>query len=55
MANDMEAFDLHRSCIPTTVFKSIVQDIDLMLLQYGPPLKYYTEVARLRFLSPIRS
>jgi hypothetical protein len=50
---DIETFDLHRSRMPTTVFKSIVQDIDLMLVQYGPPIDHETEEVRSWFLSPV--
>ena len=45
--NDIEAFDLRRSRIPTALFKSIVEDIDLMLVQYGPPIEHCTEEAML--------
>jgi hypothetical protein len=50
---DIEFFDLYRSRIPTALFKSIVQDIDVMLVQYGPPINHETEEARSRFLSPV--
>jgi hypothetical protein len=36
--DDIGTFDLYRSRIPTALFKSIVQDIDVMLVQYGPQL-----------------
>jgi hypothetical protein len=51
--NDIETFGLHRSRIPTKLFKLIVEDIDVMLVQYGPPIEHETEVARSRFLSPV--
>ena len=51
--HDIEFFDLYRSRIPTALFKSIVQDIDVMLVQYGPPINHETEEARSRFLSPV--
>jgi hypothetical protein len=38
--SDIETFRLHRSRIPTALFKSIVQDIDIMLVQYGPPIEH---------------
>ena len=50
---DIGTFRLYRSRIPTTLFKSIVQDIDIMLLQYGLPLYHQTEEARSRFISPV--
>jgi hypothetical protein len=51
--NDIEPLGLHRSRIPTKLFKSIVQDIDVMMVQYGPPIEHFTEEARFRFLSPV--
>jgi hypothetical protein len=51
--SDINTFELHRSRIPTALFKSIVQDIDIMLVQYGPPIEHETEEARSRFLSPV--
>jgi hypothetical protein len=50
---DITTFELHRSRIPTTLFKSIVEDIDMMLVQYGPPMDHETEEATSRFLSPV--
>jgi len=51
--NDVETFYLHRSRIPTALFKSIMEDIDVMLVQYGPMIEHETEEARSRFLSPV--
>jgi hypothetical protein len=51
--NDIETFGLHRSRIPTKLFKLIVQNIDVMMVQYGPPIEHYTEDTRSRFLSPV--
>ena len=50
---DIKTFELHCSCIPTTLFKSIVQDLDLLMVQYGPPIMHQTEEARPRFVSPV--
>jgi hypothetical protein len=50
---DSETFDLHRSWIPTALFKYIVQNIDVMQVQYGPPIQHKTEEARSQFLSPV--
>ena len=55
MLNDIGTFELHRSRIPTRIFKSIVEDMDIMLIQYGPPPEQKTEETRSRFLSPVRS
>ena len=52
--HDIATFDLHRSRIPTSLFKSIVQDMDVLLLQYGPPVEHITEEATSRFLAPVR-
>ena len=51
---DIGTFDLNRSRIPTAIFKSIVEDMDVMLVQYGPLPDHETEEARSRFLSPVR-
>jgi hypothetical protein len=50
---DIQTFELCRSRIPTELFRSIVQDIDIMQVQYGPPLDHETEQARSQFLSPV--
>jgi hypothetical protein len=51
--NDIETFGLRRSRIPTGLFKSIVQDIDVMLAQYGPLVEHRTVEATSRLLSPV--
>lgn len=53
MTRGVGTFTLCRSRISTKLFKSIVEDIDVMMLQYEPPIEHETEVARSRFLSPI--
>jgi len=50
---DISTFEVHRSRISTELFKSIVEDMDVMLVQYGPPHVHETEEARSRFFSPI--
>jgi hypothetical protein len=52
--NDITTFDLYRSRIPTSLFRSIVQDMDVLLSQYGPPIEHETEEATSRFLAPVR-
>ena len=52
--NDIATFDLYRSRIPTSLFRSIVQDMDVLLHQYGPPYEHETEEATSQFLSPVR-
>jgi hypothetical protein len=51
---DIQTFELHRSRIPTALFKSIVQDMDMMMVQYGPIPDHDHEEATSRFLSPVR-
>jgi hypothetical protein len=51
---DIQTFELHRSCIPTALFKSIVQDMDMMMVQHGPLPDHDHEEATSRFLSPVR-
>ena len=50
---DIEIFHVRRSRMPTALFKSIVEDIDSMLVQYGPPIEHQTEEATSQFLSPV--
>jgi hypothetical protein len=50
---DAPLFDLRRSRIPTALFRDIVTDIDVLLIQYGTLQNHTTEEARSRFLSPI--
>ncbi|KAF8223296.1 hypothetical protein L208DRAFT_1317370 [Tricholoma matsutake] len=47
---DITTFEIRRSRIPTHLFKSIVTDMDMMLMQYGPPPEHLTEEARSRVL-----
>lgn len=51
---DIATFDLYRSRIPTSLFRSIVQDMDVLLHQYGPPFEHATEEATSQFLAPVR-
>ena len=51
---DIRTFEIHRSRIPTHLFKSIVTDMDIILMQYGPPPEQLTQEARSRFSSPVR-
>ena len=49
--NDITTFDLCRSRIPTSLLKSIVEDMDILLRQYGPTDEHETEEAKSRFLA----
>ncbi|TDL16563.1 hypothetical protein BD410DRAFT_731203 [Rickenella mellea] len=51
--NDAVLFDLYRSRVPNVIFRSIVEDIDMLILQYGPLMDQANEEATSRTLSPI--
>jgi len=51
---DLGTFDLYRSRIPTQLFRSIVEDMDLLTIQYGPLPDQRNEETRSRFLAPVR-
>jgi len=51
---DIGTFEIHRARIPTDLFQSIVMDLDVMLVQYGPPAEHNNEEARSRFFSPVK-
>lgn len=51
--DDIGTFNLHRSRIPTDLFRSILEDMDVLLVQYGPLPAHRNEEAASRFLSPI--
>ena len=51
--SDVKTFELHRARIPDTLFKDVLQDMDIMQMQYGPPNVHKTEEARSRFLAPV--
>jgi len=51
---DAPTFELHRSRIPTSLFRRIVEDVDDMIMQYGPPEDHKTEESTSRFFSPVR-
>jgi hypothetical protein len=48
---DIGTFNLHRPRVPTHIFISIVEDIDMLLIQYGPPYEHKTAEATSLFLS----
>ena len=50
---DVPVFNLRRSRIPTALFKDIVKDMDILMIQYGTPEQHKSEVARSRFLAPV--
>ncbi|KAH9002125.1 hypothetical protein EDB86DRAFT_2901409 [Lactarius hatsudake] len=50
---DVTMFELHRSRIPTTLFRDIVLDMDVLLIQYGDLQEQSNEETRSRFFAPI--
>jgi hypothetical protein len=51
--NDIDTFGLHCSRIPTQLFKLIVQEIDVMMVQHGPLIEHHIKEVRSQFLSPV--
>ena len=52
---DMPTFEIHRARIPTSLFKSIAGDLEIVMNQYGEPREHKNEEARSRFLAPVCS
>jgi hypothetical protein len=52
-SNDMQVFDIHYARIPTSLFKAMVEDPDIVMDQYGEPCDHKNEEARSRFLAPV--
>jgi hypothetical protein len=53
--HDIGTFELRRSRIPTSLFKSIAQDMDMAMTQYGPVSDLEHEEAIFQFVSPVRT
>jgi len=51
--SDMQTFDIRRARIPTSLFKDIVQDLEISMKQYGEPNEQANEEARSRCLAPV--
>jgi hypothetical protein len=51
--NDITEFNIYRARIPTALFKAIVEDLDIVMNQYGGPHDHKIEEARSRFLAPV--
>ena len=43
---------MHRARIPNALFKEIIEDIEVVMKQYGPTSDHQNEEARSRFLAP---
>ena len=52
---DMPTFEIHRARIPTSLFKLIVGDLEIVMNPYGEPRDHKNEKARSRFLAPVCS
>lgn len=50
---DIGTFEIHRSRIPTALFRSIIMDMDIMLVLYGAP-PHQMERAPSMFFSPVQ-
>jgi hypothetical protein len=53
MGADMKTFEVHRARIPTLLFKAIVEDISIMMNQYGESMDHKNAEATTRFLAPV--
>ena len=52
---DIGTFEVHRSRLPTSLFETIVMDMDgIMGTQHGPPLEKWTVRESSKFFSPVR-
>jgi len=52
---DMPTFKIHHACIPTSLFKLIVGDLEIVMNQYREPRNHKNEEARSRLLAPVCS
>jgi hypothetical protein len=50
---DMQTFNIHRARIPTSLFKQIVADLQIVMYQFGDPQEHVNEEARSRFIAPV--
>jgi hypothetical protein len=49
---DAPTIEMHRARIPNALFKDIIEDIEIVMKQYGPPSDHQNEEAGSRFLAP---
>ena len=52
---DIPFFNMSRARLPNAVFREIVQDLRVFLLQYGPIDRHKNKEARARYLSGVYS
>ena|ERR1700691_1359029 len=50
---DMPTFDMHCARIPSSLFKDIIGDLQVIMKQYGEPARHKNEEARSRFHAPV--
>lgn len=51
--NDITASTIYRARIPTPLFKAMVEDLGIVIDQYGGFCEHNNEEARSRFLAPV--
>ena len=49
---DAPTLPMHRARIPNALFKEIIEDIEVVMKQYGSTSDHQNEEARSRFLAP---
>ena len=52
---DIETFELSRVRIPTSLFRSILEDMDIVMRQYGPNFQHPNVEATSRYMAPVRT
>jgi hypothetical protein len=50
---DMKTFEIHRARIPTSMFKAIMEDVSVIMEQYGERVGDQNAEARSRYLAPV--
>ena len=50
---DAPTFEMKLARLPTALFKRIVEDVELIMKQYGPPDSHCNEEARSRIFAPV--
>ena len=50
---DMKTFDIHRARILTSLFKEIVEDLDVAMYQYGGPDYHDNVEVMSKYLAPV--
>jgi hypothetical protein len=50
---DISTFDIHGVCVPISLFKDTVSDLQVLMKQYGEPVHHKNVGTRSRFLAPV--